>query len=76
MCSTGEGSWPICFGLEKTQRREKSGLENFEIPIFLTVAQDKTYKLPITFFFERFYENIQQSIRMILVRRKSQVEAS
>ena len=30
----------------------------FEIPIFLTVGQDKSYKIPVTYFFERFYENI------------------
>ena len=54
----GEGSWPFCFGPEKTQRRQKSGLENFKIPIFLTVAQDKPYKIPVTYFFKRFYENI------------------
>ena len=46
------------FGPEKTQTREKSGMKNFEIPIFLTVAQDKPYKIPVTYFFERFYENI------------------
>ena len=28
------------------------------IPIFLTVAQDKTYKISVTNFVERFYENI------------------
>ena len=51
----GEGSRPFCFGLEKTQRRQKSG---WKIPIFLTVAQDKPYKIPVTYFFKRFYENI------------------
>ena len=54
----GEGSWPFCFGPEKTQRRQKGGLQNFKIPIFLTVAQDKPYKIPVTYFFKRFYENI------------------
>jgi len=58
LCSRGEGSWLFCYGPEKTQRREKSGMKNFEIPIFLTVAQDKPYKIPVTYFFERFYENI------------------
>ena len=33
-------------------------MKNFWIPISLTVAQDKTYKIPVTNFFERFYENI------------------
>ena len=55
LCPRGEGSWPFCFGPEKTQRREKSSLKNF---FFLTVAQDKTYKIPVTNFFERFHENI------------------
>ena len=54
----GEGSWPFCFGREKTQRRQKSLLENFKIPIFLTEAQDKPYKIPVTYFFKRFCENI------------------
>ena len=54
----GEGSWPFCFGPEKTQRRQKGGLQNFKIPIFLTVAQDKPNKIPVTYFFKRFYENI------------------
>ena len=33
-------------------------MKNFEIPIFLTIAQDKPYKIPVTYFFKRFYENI------------------
>ena len=33
-------------------------MKNFSIPILLTVAQDKTYKIPVTYFFERFYKNI------------------
>ena len=44
---------------EKTQKREKIGLKNFPcIHIFLTVAQDEPYKKPVTYFFQRFYENI------------------
>ena len=34
----------LLFGPEKTQRREKSGLKNFCIPIFYTVEQDEPYK--------------------------------
>ena len=68
LCSRGEGSWLFCFGPEKTQRREKSGMKNFEIPIFLTVAQDKPYKIPVTYFLNKS--------GMIFVRRKSQVETS
>ena len=58
MCPWAEGSWPFCFGPEKTQSSEKSSLKNFCIPIFLTVAKDKPYKIPVTCFCERFYENI------------------
>ena len=32
--------------------------ENVYISIFLSVAQDKPYKIPLTYFVERFYENI------------------
>ena len=48
----------LLFGPEKTQRRDKSGLKNFCIPIFLTVEQDEPYKVPVTYFIKRFYENI------------------
>ena len=39
LCPWGEGSWPFCFGPEKTQKREESGLKNFCIPIFFKVKQ-------------------------------------
>ena len=39
----GEGSWPFCFGPEKTQKRDESGLKSFCIPIFLMVVQDEPY---------------------------------
>ena len=65
----------LLFGPEKTRRRDKSGLKNFCIPIFLTVEQDEPYKVPVTYFIKRFYENIL-TVWTILVRRKSQVEAS
>ena len=54
----GGGSWPFCFGPEKTQKREESSLKNFCIPIFLTVAQDEPYKILVTCFSERFSEII------------------
>ena len=57
-CALGGRGHGFFFGPEKTQTREKSGMKNFEIPIFLTVAQDKPYKIPVTYFFKRFYENI------------------
>ena len=44
----GRGHMALLFGLEKTQRREKSGLKNFCIPIFYTVEQDEPYKIPVT----------------------------
>ena len=50
--SLGEGSWPFCFGPEKTQKREESGLKNVCIPIFLIVVQDEPYKIPVTYFSE------------------------
>ena len=43
-------------------------MKNFEIPIFLTVAQHKPYKIPVTYFLNKS--------GMIFVRRKSQVETS
>ena len=57
LCLRGEESWPFSLGPKKTQRREKSGLKNFEITIFLIVTQDKPYKTHVTYIFERFYEN-------------------
>ena len=48
----------FCFGPEKTQKREKSGLRNFCIPISLIVVQDEPYKIPVTYFSERFSEII------------------
>ena len=48
----------LLFGPEKTQRREKSGLKNFCVPIFYTVEQDEPYKIPVTYLIKRFYENI------------------
>ena len=54
----GRGHMALLFGPEKTQRREKSGLKNFCIPIFYTVEQDEPYKIPVTYLIKRFYENI------------------
>ena len=64
-CSlVGEGSWPFCFGLKRTQRKQKSGLENFKIPIFLyiTVAQDKLYKNLVPIFSRYFMKIFQESV--------------
>ena len=58
LCPYGNLSWPLCFGPEKTQKREESGLKNFCIPIFLTVAQDEPHEKPVTSFSERFSEII------------------
>ena len=58
----GEGSWPFCFGPKKTQRKQKSGLENFKIPIFLTVAQDKLYKNLVPIFSRDFMKIFQESV--------------
>ena len=58
LCPWGGGSWPFCFGSEKTQKREESSLKNVCIPIFLTVAQDEPYKILVTCFSERFSEII------------------
>ena len=50
LCPWGEGSWPFCFGPEKTQKREESGLKNFCIPIFLKVVRGNPIKhLLLTF---------------------------
>ena len=54
----GRGHMALLFGLEKTQRREKRALKNFCIPIFYTVEPDEPYKIPVTYFIKRFYENI------------------
>ena len=45
----GRGHMALLFGPKKTQRREKSGLKNFCIPIFYTVEQDEPYKIPVTY---------------------------
>ena len=58
LCPWGEESWLFCFGPEKTQKREESCLKNFWILIFLTVAQDEPYKIPVNYFSERFSEII------------------
>ena len=47
------------FGLVRKRMKEgrKAAWKKY-IPIFLTVAKDEPYKIPVTCFFERFYENI------------------
>ena len=57
-----EGSWPFSFGLEKTQRRGESLLKNFCIHMFLTVAQDEPYKVPVTYFLGNFIKIFQQLV--------------
>ena len=55
MLSWGRGHGPFVL----VQKRLKEGRKAvWKIPIFLTVAQDKPYKIPVTYFFKRFYENI------------------
>ena len=50
----GEGSWPFCFGPEKTQKREESGLKNFCIPIFFKVVQGNPIKYLLVTFLRDF----------------------
>ena len=56
----GRGHMALLFGPEKTQRRDKSGLKNFCIPIFYTVEQDEPYKIPVTYLIKRFMKIFQQ----------------
>ena len=44
LCPWGEGSWPFCFGPEKTKKLEESGLKNFCIPIFFKEVQGNPIK--------------------------------
>ena len=50
----GEGSLPFCFGPEKTQKREESGLKNFCIPIFFKVLQGNPIKYLLLTFLRDF----------------------
>ena len=50
----GKGSWPFCFGPEKTQKREESGLKNFCIPIFFKVVQGNPIKYLLLTFLRDF----------------------
>ena len=61
------GRGRFCFGPEKTQRREESGLKNFCIPISLTVLQP--YKISVIYFLRDFIELFLKSVKMILVSR-------
>ena len=54
----GGGVMAFLFWSGKDPKREESGLKNFCIPIFLIVVQDEPYKIPVTYFSERFSEII------------------
>ena len=42
----------------KDLKKGEKQSEKLLIPIFLTVAQDKPYKIPVTYSFETFFGNI------------------
>ena len=50
----GGGVMALLFWSGKDSKKR----ENVYISIFLSVAQDELYKIPVTYFVERFYENI------------------
>ena len=75
-CALGsKGSWPFCL-IRKGLKEEKSGLKNVCIPIFLTVVQNEPYKISVTYFIKRFYENVSTKCVNDSCQRKIQVEAS
>ena len=57
-CALGERGHGRFDLVRKDSKKEESQSEKLCIPIFLTVAQDEPYKKPVTYFFQRFYENI------------------
>ena len=58
----GRGHGLFVLVRKRAQKREESGLKNFCIPIFLEVVQDEAYKLPVTYFSERFSEIIFKKV--------------
>ena len=54
LCPWGEGSQPFCFGPEKTQKREESGLKKLLHPIFFKVVQDNPLKYLLLTFLRDF----------------------